>query len=617
VNLLKVVTMRLEAGGAARVLPTALLALGAWALAWLATGSTDAADWLPYAFLATLLLGVVLATGAGLRPHGTELAALAALVALAGWEAISLTWSAVPSLARNEALLTLFYAIAVAVPLVSLRTAGERLFATAAVAGAAGILAVSVGFVLRFGTDQADHFYAGRLSFPISYPNAQAAVFLIGFWPTVVLAAQRTRAPLTRALALAAATSISCGWLTAQSKGAVVAIAVSAALLLALSPLRLRLLLPSLLAAGLTATAYGPLTAPFRSANGNVLAADVRHAGAAILILTVVGAVVGLAYAVADRRIELGPRAVRRAGFGALGLFLAGIVAAVAIFFVRVDHPGGWFGDQWRAFKHAPTANASSHLLALGSYRYDIWRVALHEFEHHPLAGIGSRGFGAAYLQHRRSPDTPARAHSLELDALSEVGIVGFALLVCALALLLLPVVVRTRARDPAATAAFGAAAYWLTHASADWLWAVPACGLPFFLLLGAGGSGGERRPLVNRVALPAASAAVAVGMIAFVPPWLSARLTDNGDLRWAKRLDPLSVDPYLAEAARAPSARAATVALTKAVRKEPRVVELRYDLGLAYIRAHEPRRAREELLEAKRLDPGEPRITVALRRTR
>ena len=103
--------MTFDAGIAARVLPTAVLAAAAWGLAWLATGSTASADWVPYAFLATLLLAVVLVSGTAVRPSGRELWALAAFVALAGWAAISISWSAVPDLARDEALLTLFYGI--------------------------------------------------------------------------------------------------------------------------------------------------------------------------------------------------------------------------------------------------------------------------------------------------------------------------------------------------------------------------------------------------------------------------------------------------------------------------------------------------------------------------
>ena len=77
---------------------------------------------------------------------------------------------------------------------------------------------------------------------------------------------------------------------------------------------------------------------------------------------------------------------------------------------------------------------------------------------------------------------------------------------------------------------------------------------------------------------------------------------------------DPLSVDPYVAQAALAPTPAGAVAALRAAVRKEPRVVELRYDLALAYVRARRLRQARAELLRALQLDPGEPRIQDALK---
>jgi hypothetical protein len=604
--------MRRNGEAALRVLPTAALAAAAWSLGWLATGSIDSADWLPYASLAGVLLLVVVLTGAAARPRSTELAALAALAALAGWEALSLTWSAVPSLARDEALLTLFYAVALLTPLLMLRGSGDRLLAAGVVAAEAALLAVATAAELRFGANQADHFYAGRLSFPISYPNAQAAVFLIGFWPAVVCAAHR-RAPVPlRALAVGGATAIAAGWLTAQSKGGVLAIAVSAVVLFGLSPLRLRLLPPTLVAAGLTAVAYRPLTAPFRSEGESALVADVRHAGTTILALAAIGLAVGAVYALVDRRVELGRRQTRVAGAAVGVLTAVAVTAGAFLLFSRVD-----LGAQWRAFKRAPTNSASSHLLQLGSYRYDIWRVALDEFSHHPVAGIGSRGFGPAYLELRRSPDTPVRAHSFELDALSELGVVGFVLVAAAIVLLLLPLVVGARARDPGATAAFGGAAYWLSHASVDWLWTVPACGLPFFLLLGIGAARGDRALLARRTTLAAGVVLAAVVVLLFVPPWLSARLSARGQIHWAKRLDPLAVEPYVAAAARARTPRASIPPLRAAVRKEPRVVDLRFALAQAYERAGEIGAARRELLEAKRLDPGEPQIDEALRSLR
>jgi Flp pilus assembly protein TadD len=111
-----------------------------------------------------------------------------------------------------------------------------------------------------------------------------------------------------------------------------------------------------------------------------------------------------------------------------------------------------------------------------------------------------------------------------------------------------------------------------------------------------------------------AAAVVAAIVVVLYVPPWLSARLTTRGQIAWAKRLDPLAVDPYVAASARAPTPRAAIPPLLDAVHKEPRVVELRFALAQAYERAGEVRAARRELLEAKRLDPREPRIDEALR---
>jgi len=73
---------------------------GAALLAWAETGSIDAADWLLYAVLAGLLLAVVAFAGLPPKPPAAALAGLSLLVVYAGWQAVSIAWSPLPSLAN-------------------------------------------------------------------------------------------------------------------------------------------------------------------------------------------------------------------------------------------------------------------------------------------------------------------------------------------------------------------------------------------------------------------------------------------------------------------------------------------------------------------------------------
>jgi hypothetical protein len=607
-------------------LPTAAIVAAAWALAWAEHGSVDAADWLPYAVFAGLLLGVVLLAGAR-APTRFQLWPLAALVALAGWQAISLTWSPSPALARDEALLTALYAVAFAVPALTLRGVEDRLVVVAAVAAGTAALAIAAAFRLRLGSSPADLFNDGRLSFPINYPNGQAACFLVGFWPAIVLAARRPLTPVVRGLALGAAVAVLGGWLLTQSKGGAVALVLSAVVLFAFVPGRLRFLVPTLIAAAFVAAAVRPLTAPFRARDEPTLGDAIRHAGTTLIWLALAAAALGIVYAFVDRRVSV-PEARRRlAGAIALAALAVAVIASVVAFFVAEAHPGRFAEQKWRSFKHLPThESGTTHLLTLGSNRYDFWRVALDEFADHPLAGIGGRGFGVAYLQHRRSAETPARSHSLELDTLSEEGLVGFALLVAAVAPLLALALARARRGDLGAAAAFAASVYAVVHATGDWTWTFPAVGVPLFVLLGAATSSDDGPALRRRAAVPAAALAFALALFAFAPPWLSARFTAQAlegsaaparDLHWARRLDPLATDPLVAQSVLARTAAGRTRPLERAVRKEPRSAALRYLLGTAYADAGRRALAKRELRAARRLDPGDVLIAAALRRLR
>ncbi len=252
--------------------------------------------------------------------------------------------------------------------------------------------------------------------------------------------------------------------------------------------------------------------------------------------------------------------------------------------------------------------------------------VAWNEFERHPLAGIGAYGWGSAYLLHGESLETPVRAHSLELDALAETGIIGFLLVVGAGAAVLFGIARRARS-SLLATGALGTAAYFAVHTGGDWVWTIAAVGLPVFLIAGIGLSDNSPPPLAGRVAIPAGVVAVLVALLAFSPPWLSARYVERAydapttseardALRWARRLDPLSIDPYLAETTLVESP-ANIPPLRRAVAKEPRNADLRFVLGLALLNAGRREDARRELGIAVALAPRVEAYRDALARAR
>jgi O-antigen ligase/polysaccharide polymerase Wzy-like membrane protein len=593
--------------------------VGAACVLALAThGSIAASAWLPYA-VAAALAAMVAAAACGVRPSRPACIAVAALGGLAVWDVVSLTWSAAPSLARDEGLLAGFYALGLAVPLLALRTAHDRLVAVGGVAAVVGVFTIVLGAKLLTAGHPEALYVSGRLAWPISYTNTDAAIELAGFWPAVLLAARSRAHLVTRALASGVAAGTLAATLAAQSKGAVLGFAVSALVGLALSPSRLRLALPTLAAIALTAAAFRPLTRPFDVPD----ASAVRGVGAAILAVAVAGAVAGLAIALVDRRLALSDARRRQigriAGAGLIAVVVCGVVGWVA----AVGDPFSWLGRQWNAFKTPPRhETGSTHLLTLGSNRYDFWRVALHLFVHHPLGGVGARGFGAAYLIAGRSTETPARAHSLPLDVLAETGVVGFALLLAALGTLLVLVGRGARAGRGPSFACLAGAVCLLGQMCVDWTWTFPSAGLALAALLGIGASGSAGTlPVRSRSGLAAVAAAVA--LFAFLPPWLSAHLVQHGlaagrgagasDLRWAHRLDPVSSAPLVAQAITATSLDAELDALRAAVRREPRVLQDQYLLGVALENAGLTRQARAHLQLALSLHPGDPFVRRAL----
>jgi O-antigen ligase len=110
--------------------------------------------------------------------------------------------------------------------------------------------------------------------------------------------------------------------------------------------------------------------------------------------------------------------------------------------------------------------------------RPHYWRVAWAQFEDNPLHGDGAGAFHLYWLERRPDPASLATpdvldAHSLYLETLAELGLVGFALVLVALAV---PVAAAAEGRKDAAVAvAAPAYAAFLVHAGLDWDWEMPA----------------------------------------------------------------------------------------------------------------------------------------------
>lgn len=458
--------------------------------------------------------------------------------------------------------------------------------------------------------------FGGRLDFPVTYVNACSALFAIGIWPAVVTTGDRSATLLVRAAAAASGALFAALDVAAQSKGTVVGMIASAAAVLALAPQRLRLLGVSLVLLAPAAAAATPLTEPYRAPTRTAAHA----AGWTVLAVAAAGAVAGTAFALVDRRLVVDARLQRRIGIGVATLLTAAAVAALAAFLVHERSPSAWVSRTWTSFKNPNSgAGQATHFTALGSHRYDFWRVALDAGAAHPLGGVGSRGFYSTYLIHGRTSETPLRAHSLYLDAFAELGVPGLLLLLAAVGILIVGAA-RNLSR-PSAVAALGAAVYFFAHAAVDWVWTVPVVGVPAFLLLGSACAPDAARPLPGMSRALAAGAALAAAVFVFAPPWLADRFVaaayqtsrPSADLRRARRLDPLSLEPYWAAWRLSSSPAQAAAALEQARRIEPRSVVVLYQLALDDERLGRKQEAIAALKRAQTLAPREPAIRKAL----
>jgi O-Antigen ligase len=530
-------------------------------------GGFDATTWGWSAFALLLVIAGTLLAG-GRRLAGPEWALPAALLTLAAWVWLSLAWSSDVSQTVREGERMLVYVAGAG----ALLLLGRRSRVTGLLASLAAAITAICAYALTvrmlapgrgaYQVVSADPEASFRLARPLGYANALALFAVLG----ILLAlgfALRGRTVAARALGSAGLVVLAPTLYFTYGRGAWLALAAGLAVLVVLEQDRLGALASALALAIPPAIAVllASRTHPVTSRPESVAAArhDGRLLAVAIVGLAVVAALVPPALDRIQARMAPG-RASRRAF--ALALVLAG-VALVAVGVAAVGGPETAIRRAYHAF-NAPAplvrTNASQRLFSLsGSNRSEYWRVAWREYESHPWLGGGAGSYQRFWLRHRRDPLPVVDAHSLYLETLAELGPLGLALLVGALAVPL--AAARAARRQPLASASAGAYVAFLLHAGIDWDWemtsvtlAALACGIA--LLLAARGA--ETPPLDRArraLGLVLALSLCAVAVVGFVGNQAEATSSDAldvshlrtaaGDAKRARRWEPWSADPW------------------------------------------------------------------------
>jgi UDP-GlcNAc:undecaprenyl-phosphate GlcNAc-1-phosphate transferase len=621
----------------------AALGAGASASAFL-QGLYAPTRWVPVALGAMTLL-LALAVAGSVRLDRRVVAAPAALAGLALWSLLSRTWTTSPHQAVVEGNRWFLYAGLLAVLVVLVRTPRR---AAALLGGALGGIAVVALYVLvrMAAFDGRDLFFYARLEVPLGYVNGQAALFVMGVMGCLALATARRRAPSSLAvggMTLFAALVVLC-----QSRGAILSALVGAVLVLVLARERIRLLaavvvaaVPLGIALPLLLRIYDRLgDDPARPAAA-ITTGVLRDAALATLAAAVISG--GVWSALEPRLTALAPIAVGRRLAVALGVVAVLAVAAGAVRFAG-DIDRGVSG--FTQLSQADTSQASSRLLSGGGYRYDYWRVAVDGWAAHPVQGLGAGGYPVEYYRERRGPQDVRQPHSLPLQTLAELGLVGFALLLAFLGAIV-AAIVRARRRAAGATAdvvllgAVGTFACWLVGTTVDWLHLIPGltavalAAAAALLHLGSDGEAAEpgRRPTgALRLAPAAGFAVVLIGASVLLSRQLMAeRYADQArdalpaDAALALhradqslRLDGSDVRTLFTKAsaqARRNDGDGAERTLRRAARAEPENFVTYVLLGDLAVRRDEPGRPRAFYRQAQALNPRDPGLRARIAR--
>ncbi len=441
-----------------------------------------------------LLAGVVVGALPRRRPPALACIALALFAAFVVWTALSLTWTESAERTSADLARVAGYLGAFSIAVFGAGTSSARRLVAAVATGIAVVAVIALLSRLHPAWFPTSHETARflssgreRLSYPLNYWNGLAGLIAIGA-PLLLQVATCAKSIAARALAAAALPAVALAAFFTLSRGGIAATFIALAVFLAFAPDRLPKLFTALLAGagGLILI----VAASHRDALQHGFLNDTaHHQGNEMLAFTlVVCLVVGLVQAGASAALSRGWRPRWTVVSRHQSIVATAIVALVVLVAaVAINAPGG-ASDGWAEFKRGEGPGKGEERLGsvAGESRYQFWSAAVRENATKPLTGTGSGTFEYWWARNGDVAENVRDTHSLYLQTLGELGIVGLFVLAAFLVAVLVGgarnVLRAGRQRPELAAALAGCTAFCVTAIS-DWMWQIPVMAVAFLLL--------------------------------------------------------------------------------------------------------------------------------------
>ena len=553
--------------------------------------------------------------------------AAAALGVFGIWTLVSSGWSNTEWRATREFSLVVLYLLVLVLFGTLARTPqGLRWLVYGLAAAAAGvcIAALTARLFPDLGLSEAP-VHPERLSYPLTYWNSLGLLAGLGVILCGHLACSEREPAIARILGAAALPLLVATLYYTFSRGATWTTLVAAVIYLVVGRPR------AVIGAGVAV--LPAVVIAFATVNPASVLTDDPSSQAAIdagrhIALTLVGCALGAGVLRAlllplDRRllaISLSIRSRRIA--------MAATAAACLVFAVLVA--GGVTRlvsdkvDEFNSETQVAAAGSARLLQFSGNGRTEHWQVAFDSYGRDHLKGHGAGTYALDWDRDRHGTLDVENAHSLYLEVLGELGLVGLLALAASLVTILVAFAARARGPDRALYAALLAAATaWMIHAGVDWDWEMPAVTLWLFAVGGAALAHAPRPPRPSHrfaaaLRVVGVAACLALAIVPVRVALSDARLDDataalrEGDCATAtaeanashdvldNRAEPFQVIAYCERALGRPDA--ALAAMKAGLRRDPDNWEMQY--GVAVMRAAAGVDPRPAARRAVRLNP-------------